>query len=147
MLQECKKIGVESGEEEDGAASQKKVVRLTLMRVAKERREQEKEKNEDVPDVTEQEVNESKEQQIKKGDSKPKYQYGNYNRYYGYRLEGSDPRMGYFNPDWFRNKDILDIGCNVGEVSCMINVHCLSSVKVLKCLKFTFSFAGDHGNC
>ena len=109
--------------------------------------QQEKEKNEDVPDVTEQEVNESKEQQIKKGDSKPKYQYGNYNRYYGYRLEGSDPRMGYFNPDWFRNKDILDIGCNVGEVSCMINVHCLSSVKVLKCLKFTFSFAGDHGNC
>ena len=49
-------------------------------------------------------------------DGKPKFQYGNYNRYYGYRLEGSDPRFRFFDPDWFRGKDILDIGCNVGEV-------------------------------
>ena len=47
---------------------------------------------------------------------KPKFQYGNYNRYYGYRLEGSDPRFRFFDPDWFRGKDVLDIGCNVGEV-------------------------------
>lgn len=46
-----------------------------------------------------------------------KFQYGNYSRYYGYRLEGSDPRLGYFDPQWFQNKDVLDIGCNVGEVS------------------------------
>ena len=48
---------------------------------------------------------------------KTKFQYGNYNRYYGYRLEGSDPRFRFFDPNWFKGKDILDIGCNVGEVS------------------------------
>merc|ERR1719225_2264673 len=53
-------------------------------------------------------------------DGKPKFQYGNYNRYYGYRLEGSDPRFRFFDPDWFRGKDILDIGCNVGEVTMSI---------------------------
>lgn len=46
-----------------------------------------------------------------------KFQYGNYSRYYGYRLEGSDPRLRFFNPNWFADKDVLDIGCNVGEVS------------------------------
>ena len=49
-----------------------------------------------------------------------KFQYGNYNRYYGYRLEGSDPRLQYLDPDWFRGKDVLDIGCNVGEVTMAI---------------------------
>jgi 7SK snRNA methylphosphate capping enzyme len=45
------------------------------------------------------------------------FEYGNYSRYYGYRRDpGDDSRLQYFNPDWFRGKDILDIGCNVGEV-------------------------------
>ena len=52
--------------------------------------------------------------------TKPKFQYGNYNRYYGYRLEGSDPRLQFFDPEWFRGKDVLDIGCNVGEVTMAI---------------------------
>jgi len=51
---------------------------------------------------------------------KTKFQYGNYNRYYGYRLEGSDPRFRFFDPNWFKGKDILDIGCNVGEVTMSI---------------------------
>jgi len=50
----------------------------------------------------------------------PKFQYGNYSRYYGYRLEGSDPRLNFFNPNWFADKDVLDIGCNVGEVTMAI---------------------------
>lgn len=45
-----------------------------------------------------------------------KFQYGNYSRYYGYRIEGNDPRLTYLDPEWFRGKDVLDIGCNVGEV-------------------------------
>jgi len=49
-----------------------------------------------------------------------KFQYGNYSRYYGYRLEGSDPRLRFFNPNWFADKDVLDIGCNVGEVTMAI---------------------------
>ena len=56
---------------------------------------------------------------------KTKFQYGNYNRYYGYRLEGSDPRFRFFDPNWFKGKDILDIGCNVGEVSIKEYKHIL----------------------
>ena len=54
--------------------------------------------------------------------SRPKFQYGNYNRYYGYRLEGSDPRLQAFDPEWFRGKDVLDIGCNVGEVRIILTL-------------------------
>lgn len=46
------------------------------------------------------------------------YQYGNYDRYYGYRHlnEHMDVRLKVFhkNPKLFKDKDILDIGCNVG---------------------------------
>ena len=64
------------------------------------------------PRVSEQQEKVQRQQQ-------PKFQYGNYSRYYGYRLEGSDPRLGFFNPNWFADKDVLDIGCNVGEVRLM----------------------------
>lgn len=47
-----------------------------------------------------------------------KYQYGNYDRYYGYRHlnEFMDVRLKVFlkNPQLFKEKDVLDIGCNVG---------------------------------
>lgn len=47
-----------------------------------------------------------------------KYQYGNYDRYYGYRQlnEFMDVRLKVFlkNPQLFKDKDVLDIGCNVG---------------------------------
>uniref|UniRef100_A0A336MMF8 RNA methyltransferase n=1 Tax=Culicoides sonorensis TaxID=179676 RepID=A0A336MMF8_CULSO len=47
-----------------------------------------------------------------------KYQYGNYDRYYGYRHlnEFMDVRLKVFmkNPQLFKDKDVLDIGCNVG---------------------------------
>ncbi|XP_053687506.1 7SK snRNA methylphosphate capping enzyme bin3 [Sabethes cyaneus] len=47
-----------------------------------------------------------------------KYHYGNYDRYYGYRNlnEFIDVRLKVFlrNPYLFRDKDVLDIGCNVG---------------------------------
>lgn len=50
--------------------------------------------------------------------------YGNYHRYYGYRNGGkdwnSDPRLDLFDGDWFKNKEILDIGCNSGHVTCLI---------------------------
>ena len=44
-----------------------------------------------------------------------KFEYGNYNRYYGYRNPGSqlfpgtleDPRLFYFKPEWFFGKDVL----------------------------------------
>lgn len=50
-----------------------------------------------------------------------RYQYGNYDRYYGYRNLNSmmDIRLQVFemHRHLFQNKDILDIGCNVGHIS------------------------------
>lgn len=69
---------------------------------------------------TKTEANEKIEANKSKSVNKTSFQYGNYNRYYGYRLDGSDPRIAYFDPEWFRGKDILDIGCNVGEVTMAI---------------------------
>ncbi|GCB82382.1 hypothetical protein scyTo_0022660, partial [Scyliorhinus torazame] len=51
-----------------------------------------------------------------------RFQYGNYTKYYGYRNPGrcEDPRLGVFKPDWFRGKDILDLGCNAGHLTLSI---------------------------
>lgn len=40
------------------------------------------------------------------------FEYGNYNRYYGYRNPGNqdDIRLKYFRPEWFVDRDVLDIG-------------------------------------
>lgn len=51
----------------------------------------------------------------KKGE---KFRFGNYDRYYGYRNlnEFMDVRLKVFtrHPQFFKDKDVLDIGCNVG---------------------------------
>lgn len=53
-----------------------------------------------------------------------RFQYGNYNRYYGYRNvnNGIDLRLEIFEKhrELFHNKDILDIGCNVGHISLIV---------------------------
>lgn len=53
-----------------------------------------------------------------------RFQYGNYNRYYGYRNtnNGIDLRLEIFEKhhELFANKDVLDIGCNVGHVSLIV---------------------------
>lgn len=50
-----------------------------------------------------------------------KYQYGNYNKYFGFNSldEITDVRLKIFkrHPFLFRDKDILDIGCNVGHMT------------------------------
>ena len=47
-----------------------------------------------------------------------KFIYGNYNRYYGYRNPNNDDeRLKVFKEEWFKNQDVLDIGCNVGHVT------------------------------
>ncbi|XP_053625237.1 7SK snRNA methylphosphate capping enzyme bin3-like [Plodia interpunctella] len=50
-----------------------------------------------------------------------RYQYGNYDRYYGYRNLNAmmDVRLQVFemHRHLFHNKDVLDIGCNVGHIS------------------------------
>eukprot|EP00092_Neocalanus_flemingeri_P020387 GFUD01022085.1.p1 GENE.GFUD01022085.1~~GFUD01022085.1.p1 ORF type:complete len:1165 (+),score=332.33 GFUD01022085.1:40-3534(+) len=51
-----------------------------------------------------------------------KFQYGNYNQYYGYRNPGKieDGRLQYFKASWFEDKDVLDIGCNIGHITISI---------------------------
>lgn len=60
--------------------------------------------------------NQVKEQQ------KKKFQYGNYNKYYGYRNPGAneDPRVHVLLPEWFEGKDVLDLGCNAGHLTLYI---------------------------
>ncbi|KAH0552420.1 7SK snRNA methylphosphate capping enzyme-like [Cotesia glomerata] len=61
---------------------------------------------------------------------KPKnarYQFGNYDRYYGYRNFNMeiDPRLTVFaqRRELFYNKDILDIGCNIGHITLSVARH------------------------
>lgn len=51
-----------------------------------------------------------------------KFQYGNYNKYYGYRNPGAseDPRVRVLRPEWFEGKDVLDLGCNSGHLTLYI---------------------------
>ncbi|KAI6192288.1 RNA methyltransferase [Aphelenchoides bicaudatus] len=54
---------------------------------------------------------------------KDRFRYGNFNQYYGARLESKfqrDPRLKFFNDEWFRDKSILDVGCNIGLVTILI---------------------------
>jgi 7SK snRNA methylphosphate capping enzyme len=55
------------------------------------------------------------------GKRKPQktFVYGNYNRYYGYRNPKvpNDPRLKLFHHKWFQDKTVLDIGCNMGNVT------------------------------
>ncbi|EFP07516.1 hypothetical protein GCK72_006587 [Caenorhabditis remanei] len=51
-----------------------------------------------------------------------KYRYGNFDRYYGIRLNPgeTDKRLSAFDKAWFEHKSILDIGCNVGFLTLSI---------------------------
>ncbi|XP_027129383.1 7SK snRNA methylphosphate capping enzyme isoform X1 [Larimichthys crocea] len=53
---------------------------------------------------------------------KKKFQYGNYNKYYGYRNPGAseDPRVRVLRPEWFEGKEVLDLGCNAGHLTLYI---------------------------
>ncbi|CAI4228295.1 unnamed protein product [Auanema sp. JU1783] len=45
-----------------------------------------------------------------------RYSYGNFDRYYGTRLDPgqSDARLNIMKKEWFERQTVLDIGCNVG---------------------------------
>lgn len=61
--------------------------------------------------------------QLRKSDkSSMKFVYGNYNRYYGYRnpCMEEDKRMNSLKKEWFEGKTVLDIGCNVGQLTLSI---------------------------
>ncbi|XP_063873836.1 7SK snRNA methylphosphate capping enzyme-like isoform X3 [Scylla paramamosain] len=47
------------------------------------------------------------------------FQFGNYNKYYGYRNPDQTPdvRLEYLKREWFDGCDVLDIGCNIGHVT------------------------------
>ena len=50
------------------------------------------------------------------------YEYGNYMNYYEQRSFGNlnDKRVQSLNKEWFDGSDVLDIGCNAGNVTLMI---------------------------
>lgn len=47
------------------------------------------------------------------------YRYGNYDRYYGYRVGTSmeDERLAALRDEWFRGRAVCDVGCNDGLFS------------------------------
>ncbi|ETE56545.1 hypothetical protein L345_17744, partial [Ophiophagus hannah] len=50
--------------------------------------------------------------------SSSSFQYGNYCKYYGYRNpDCEDVRLRALKPEWFRGREVLDVGCNVGHLS------------------------------
>ncbi|KAK5970840.1 hypothetical protein GCK32_003265 [Trichostrongylus colubriformis] len=51
-----------------------------------------------------------------------RYCYGNFDRYYGARLEPGqkDSRLSILKKEWFEKKSVLDIGCNVGFLTLSI---------------------------
>ncbi|EYC34559.1 hypothetical protein Y032_0001g47 [Ancylostoma ceylanicum] len=51
-----------------------------------------------------------------------RYCYGNFDRYYGTRLEPGqkDSRLMVLKKEWFEKKSVLDIGCNVGFLTLSI---------------------------
>lgn len=54
--------------------------------------------------------------------AKKKFQFGNYNKYYGYRnpSKSEDPRVHFLRREWFEGKDVLDLGCNLGHLTLYI---------------------------
>ncbi|XP_028654058.1 7SK snRNA methylphosphate capping enzyme [Erpetoichthys calabaricus] len=59
-------------------------------------------------------------------DKQRKFQYGNYNKYYGYRNPGwcEDPRVRVLKPEWFHDKSVLDLGCNTGHMTLYLAKNC-----------------------
>lgn len=47
---------------------------------------------------------------MKKRRSIPPARYGNFQGYYGYRQPNQDQRFRYLEQDWFRDKQVLDVG-------------------------------------
>lgn len=60
--------------------------------------------------------------QQKPNQQQKKFQFGNYNQYYGYRNPGAieDARIRVFKPEWFQGKEVLDLGCNTGHMTLTI---------------------------
>ena len=67
----------------------------------------------------------NKKQNIRFREKDKRFQYGNYNKYYGYRNPdmSEDYRTEYMKREWFEGKDCLDIGCNVGHLTLYITRH------------------------
>ncbi|XP_026881031.2 7SK snRNA methylphosphate capping enzyme isoform X1 [Electrophorus electricus] len=61
-------------------------------------------------------------QQQQQQQQQQKFQYGNYNKYYGYRNPGlsEDPRVHVLQSEWFQGKAVLDLGCNTGHLTLSI---------------------------
>lgn len=51
-----------------------------------------------------------------------RFRYGNYSKYYGYRLADleEDTRFQCLKKHWFEGKSVLDIGCNIGHITLTI---------------------------
>ncbi|XP_059485250.1 7SK snRNA methylphosphate capping enzyme-like [Neocloeon triangulifer] len=58
------------------------------------------------------------------------YQFGNYDRYYGYRLQdgAGDLRLKVIHQGLIQGKDVLDIGCNSGQFTMALALYGANSV-------------------
>ena len=63
------------------------------------------------------------EQRVKQT-QRTQYPFGNYDAYYGYRTPELriDPRLAQMEPAWFRDRTVLDIGCNSGYITILVGL-------------------------
>ncbi|ESO82621.1 hypothetical protein LOTGIDRAFT_109009 [Lottia gigantea] len=93
------------------------------LKFSKPQDSQPKDINSETGDVPNNNAIASANQKTQKGKKKkPKFIHGNYNRYYGYRNPSDieDIRLEFFDIEWFKGKDVLDIGCNVGHLTILV---------------------------
>jgi len=111
----AEQIDLANGNGEDAETKSKK---RKLEAKKEQKKEESSENGEKLTKKTKSEadINANSKRMKTKSDKKI-FQYGNYDRYYGYRLSAGekDLRITILKKNWFCSKSCLDIGCNTGK--------------------------------